>query len=115
MVPRVHRRIRHKKKNNTLKTLKKLTFDRHKIERSTILQSDSSGELEIRNKLITASNFRPICKRKVKSDTAPLVKNLLYVTSIKHGVEHEQQQPLQQLQQQKNITIELCSLFIIKD
>ncbi|XP_050671428.1 uncharacterized protein LOC126969880 isoform X2 [Leptidea sinapis] len=109
-----------KSKEHFLKNLETLTSDRHKVERSTILQRDSSEWLEIRKNIIIASNFGPICKRKDTLDTAPLVKNLLYkknlahLTSIAHGVEHEQQ-ALLQLQQQENIIIEPCGLFIDKE
>lgn len=100
-----------------LKNLESLTADKKAIERATILQRESSEWLEIRRKLITASNFGPICKRKSSSNTANLVKNILYkknlahVTSIAHGIEHEKQ-ALLQLQRQENVEISPCGLFI---
>ncbi|CAH0717091.1 unnamed protein product, partial [Brenthis ino] len=106
-------------KNEYMENLKKLTSDRDSIERSTTLQRDSSEWLEIRQKLITASNFGSICKRKLSSNTAPLVKNILYknnlahVASIVHGVENEHQ-ALLQLQRQENVNILPCGLFIDK-
>nr|XP_049695130.1 uncharacterized protein LOC110371421 isoform X2 [Helicoverpa armigera]XP_049695131.1 uncharacterized protein LOC110371421 isoform X3 [Helicoverpa armigera] len=104
-------------KNEYIENLKKLTSDRNSIERSTVLQRDSSEWLEIRQKLITASNFGSICKRKLSSSTAPLVKNILYknnlshVASIAHGMENEHQ-ALLQLQRQENVNILPCGLFI---
>ncbi|XP_045454869.1 uncharacterized protein LOC123664369 [Melitaea cinxia] len=107
-------------KKEFLKNLETVTSDKHKVERSTILQRDSGEWLEIRKSLVTASNLGLICKRKVTSSTAPLVKNLLYrknlahVMTVAHGVEHEQQ-ALQQLQQQEGVIIAPCGLFIDKD
>lgn len=107
-------------KKEFLKNLATLTADRDGIERNTILQRDSSEWLEIRKNLITASNFGPVCKRQVSKDTAPLVKNILYksnishVVSIAHGIENEQQ-ALQKIEQQENVSIEPCGLFIDKD
>ncbi|KAI5634747.1 yqaJ-like viral recombinase domain-containing protein [Phthorimaea operculella] len=107
-------------KKEFLDNLQSLTADRDAIERNTILQRDSSEWLEIRKNLITASNFGPVCKRQKSKDTAPLVKNILYksnishVASIAHGIENEQQ-ALQKIQQQENVSIEPCGLFIDKD
>lgn len=107
-------------KEEFLKNLETLTADKDAIERNTILQRDSSEWLEIRKNLITASNFGPICKRQVLKDTAPLVKNILYktnlgrVASIAYGIENEQQ-ALHKIQQQENVSIEPCGLFIDKD
>ncbi|XP_047035378.1 uncharacterized protein LOC124641357 [Helicoverpa zea] len=104
-------------KKEFLKNLEILTADKDAIERTTILQRDSSEWLEIRKNLITASNFGPICKRQVSKDTAPLVKNILYktnlgrVASIAYGIENEQQ-ALHKIQQQENVSIEPCGLFI---
>lgn len=100
-----------------LDNLKDLTADRASIERNTILQRDSSEWMEIRKKLITASNFGPVCKRQMSRSTAPLVKNILYkknlahVSSVAHGTEHEKQ-ALQQMEKQEAIKIEPCGLFI---
>lgn len=106
-----------KAKEIFLNNLKNLTANRTEIERNTILQRDCSDWIEIRKKLITASNFGPICKRQVSRSTAPLVKNVLYkknlahVTSVSHGVENEKQ-ALQQMELQEAIKIEPCGLFI---
>ncbi|CAH0731039.1 unnamed protein product, partial [Brenthis ino] len=78
-------------KNEYMENLKKLTSDRDSIERSTTLQRDSSEWIEIRQKLIAASNFG----------------------SISHGVENEHQ-ALLQLQRQENVNILPCGLFIDK-
>ncbi|CAH0730327.1 unnamed protein product, partial [Brenthis ino] len=55
-------------KQNFIDSLK--VDDRDHIERSTILQADSSDWLEIRKKIITASVFGSICKKKPSSDTS---------------------------------------------
>lgn len=106
-----------KAKELFLDSLKNLTADRTEIERSTILQRNSSEWMEIRKKIITASNFGQICKRQTFRSTAPLVKNILYkknlahVASVSHGIEHEKQ-ALQQMELQESINIEPCGLFI---
>ncbi|KAL4718047.1 hypothetical protein ACJJTC_012087 [Scirpophaga incertulas] len=106
-----------KAKEEFVKNLKVLTMNRHCIERSTVLQKDSSEWLEIRKNLVTASNFGLICKRKISIGTAPLVKNILYkknlahIASIAHGIENEQQ-AIQQIQQQEKVVISPCGLFI---
>lgn len=109
-----------KAKEDYLNNLADLTADRDKIQKNTILQKDSSEWMEIRKKLVTASNFGAICKRKIAGSTAPLVKKLLYqqslahVTSVAHGIENEKQ-ALQQLELQENIHIQPCGLFIDKE
>lgn len=104
-------------KKEFIKNLNTLTADKKTIERATILQRESSEWLEIRRKLITASNFGPICKRKPSSNTENLEKKIFYkknlghVTSIAHGIENEKQ-ALLQLQRQENVDILPCGLFI---
>lgn len=65
-------------KSDFLSNLKTITNDRTKIERSTILQRDSSEWMELRKSLVTASNFGSICKRQLSKSSAPMVKNILY-------------------------------------
>ncbi|CAG9135197.1 unnamed protein product [Plutella xylostella] len=109
-----------KAKAEYMESFKNLTADRDSIERQTILQRESSQWLELRKNLLTASNFGQICKRKVNTSTANLVKNLLYkknishITSIAHGVEHEMV-ALQQLSKQLDVHIEPCGLFIDRE
>ncbi|XP_045455750.1 uncharacterized protein LOC123665502 [Melitaea cinxia] len=104
-------------KEEFMKNLQSLTSNKKAIERGSILQRESSEWLEIRQKLITASNFGPVCKRKPLSNTANLVKSILYqknlahVASVAHGVENEKL-ALLQLQRQENVEILPCGLFI---
>lgn len=100
-----------------LDDLKTFQKNRDKIERDTILQRDSSEWLELRRKMITASNFGVVIKRRNNISCAPLVKTLLYrsnisyINSIAHGIENEQI-ALQQLSRQENVVISPCGLFI---
>lgn len=104
-------------KDEFIKNLKILVADKKAIERATVLQRESSEWLEVRQKLLTASNFGPVCKRKSTTNTANLVKNILYkknlahVTSVAHGIENEKQ-ALLQLKRQENVEILPCGLFI---
>ncbi|CAH2092101.1 unnamed protein product [Euphydryas editha] len=100
-----------------LSNLQKQTLNRQEIERSTVLQAESALWLELRRCILTASMFSKICKRRPNTDSAPLVKTLLYsynldnVPSIKHGKENESK-ALAQLSDQMNIDIKKCGLFI---
>lgn len=102
-----------------LDNLKEQVDRRHEIERSTILQAESSLWLELRRCLLTASTFSKICKRRQNQNSAPLVKALLYgydlsnIASVKHGKENEVK-ALLQLSMQENVVIEKCGLFIDK-
>lgn len=109
-----------KAKQDFINNLTAMVKDREVIERSTILQRDSSDWIEIRKQIITASNFGPICKRKQSTDTSSLVKNILYknnlshITAVAHGIEKEKQ-ALEQMQEQESIIIKPCGLFIDKE
>ncbi|KAJ8726738.1 hypothetical protein PYW08_015135 [Mythimna loreyi] len=87
------------------------------LERDTILQSASPLWLETRRKLLTASWFSTICKRRPNSNCAPLVKQILYgrdlghVPSIKHGKNNEYT-ALRDLEKVLNSKIMQCGLFI---
>lgn len=61
-----------------LSNLHQQTLNRQEIERNTILQAESALWLELRRCLLTASMFSKICKRRPNTDSAPLVKTLLY-------------------------------------
>ncbi|CAH2092627.1 unnamed protein product [Euphydryas editha] len=106
-------------KKDFLVRLKNLTEDKETIQKNTILQRHSSEWIDLRKKLVTASNFGAICKRQKYRSTAPLVKKILYtsnlahVKSVAHGIENENQ-AIQQMALQENLTIEPCGLFIDK-
>ncbi|CAH2088145.1 unnamed protein product [Euphydryas editha] len=102
-------------KQSFLKNLEKTQFERSQIERSTILQRDSSEWLELRRNLLTASNFGKVIKRR-PTTSASIIKTLLHknnisqVGSIKHGVYNEA--TLNQLAIQEGVQISPCGLFI---
>lgn len=113
------------KKKQFLKDLQCSSPERRRIERETILQSESGEWLERRRNLLTASWFGKICKRRMIS-CAPLVKTLLYgrslknIESIKYGKINEPvamwfgifMVAIRQLCEQESITIEKSGLFI---
>ncbi|CAK1594368.1 unnamed protein product [Parnassius mnemosyne] len=106
-------------KEEFLKNLPSAEEDRRQIEKSTILQRDSSEWLELRRKLLTASNFAKVVNRRQNTSVRNLVKNIIYpknlsnVPSLKHGIEHEAI-AAEQIASQLNIKIEPCGLFIDK-
>ncbi|CAH2088763.1 unnamed protein product [Euphydryas editha] len=107
-------------KEDFLKNLPRSEEDRRQIEKSTILQRDSSEWLELRRKLLTASNFAKVVNRREATPVKILVKNIIYpknlnhVPSLKHGIEHESI-AIEQLESQLKIKIEPCDLFIDKE
>lgn len=106
-----------KEKTTFISNLQKTKEERQKIEKDTILQSASSEWLELRRKLLTASNFGRVIKRRPDVSCGNLVKDLLYkdcishVKSIKHGLENEKI-AIEQLSRQNGVEIEPCGLFI---
>lgn len=99
-----------------LANLEKTTEQRRQIERSTILQSESSEWLELRRSLLTASNFGRIIKMRPDTSCASTVKQLLYKINIDaapllHGRESEKK-ALDQLSRQEKVDIRPCGLFI---
>ncbi|KAI8419759.1 hypothetical protein MSG28_008431 [Choristoneura fumiferana] len=65
-----------------LQNLKDLVEKRHEVERDTILQAESTLWLELRRSLLTASSFSKVCKRRPNTNSAPLVKSLVYSYSL---------------------------------
>lgn len=115
--PDMNEEVFKKANRDYLQNLNDLTKNRQKIEIDTRLQRDSNEWLDIRKNMITASTFGKIVKRRTNTSSANLVKNILYsknmshVTSIAHGIENEKL-ALQQLEQQENIKIKPCGIFI---
>lgn len=99
--------------------MEKSDEERTNIERETVLQSDCSKWMEMRRNLLTASNFGKIINKR-STTSGSIVKSLLYqkdlscVNSIKHGKINEKI-ALSQLEQQENIKIIPCGLFIDKN
>ncbi|CAG9792585.1 unnamed protein product [Diatraea saccharalis] len=106
-----------KVKTNFVHSLKKTDDERRRIERSTILQRDSSEWMELRRSLLTASNFGRVIKKRPNTPSANIVKDILYksninyVSSIHHGQVNEQK-AIAQLCSQEKISITPCGLFI---
>ena len=107
-------------KKDFLQRLEITPEEKNQIERDTILQSSSPLWLETRRKLLTASWFSTVCKRRPSTNCAPLVKQILYgrdlsnVPSIQHGKTNEFT-ALRDLEQILNIKILQCGLYIDKE
>lgn len=109
-----------KEKEDFLKNLQKSDKERYELERQTVLHGDSGRWLEERRKIITASNFHRICRKRPNTTCKNIVKNLLYdsknlnVASLLHGRKYEENAK-KKLEQQLNIHVEPCGLFINKN
>lgn len=98
-----------------LDSLKRSDEQRKHLERITVLQSGSGVWLQERRKLLTASHFGSVCKRRKTTKCDSLVKSILYGTSLQneavmHGRENEKT-ALEDLQSSLGITIRPCGLF----
>ena len=115
--PDVPSEIFEKRKTLLFQELENRKNDRSRIEKLTVLQSESSEWLELRRKMVTASNFGKIINRLQHTKCANLVKSMLYgrdlsnVASICHGKENEKT-ALKQLSCQEKVEIQPCGLFI---
>ncbi|CAG4936655.1 unnamed protein product [Colias eurytheme] len=104
-------------KKHFLANLKKTDEERLLIERSTVLQSESSEWLELRRSILTASNFGKIISRRNNTSCHNIVRDIIYknnidhVLAIKHGKDNEKI-AIKQLENQEGIKIEACGLFI---
>ncbi|XP_073953228.1 LOW QUALITY PROTEIN: uncharacterized protein [Choristoneura fumiferana] len=100
-----------------LQNLKDLVEKRHEVERDTILQAESTLWLELRRSLLTASSFSKVCKRRPNTNSAPLVKSLVYsyslgnVAAVKYGKTNETV-AIKQLEKQEGVNVQKCGLFI---
>nr|XP_022911115.1 uncharacterized protein LOC111422121 [Onthophagus taurus] len=104
--------------NKFLKNMERTSTQREYLERNSTLQAESGYWLEERRKLLTASNFYPVCIRKDTTLCANLVKRILYYcgTAIKSkAVQHGRNNEgiaLRQLEVQENVKIKKCGLFV---
>lgn len=104
-------------KENLFKSLEKTDEERKEIQRATLLQAGSGEWLERRRKMLTASKFGRICRRRITTSCKNLVKNIMYspnvlnVPALAYGRKNEPI-ALQQLEKQEHITVQLCGLFI---
>lgn len=106
-------------KSEFLNTLTNLQQNSNCIERETVLQAGSGRWLEMRRKMLTASNFGKVCRMRPTTSCKNIVKNMLYshvlnVPSLEHG-RNSESVALTQLEVQEGITIEKCGLFIDKE
>lgn len=105
-------------KVNFLKNYKKLrNSERMQFERNTVLQAGSSLWLEERRKLLTASNFHAVCRRRATTSCVNLVRNILYFKEIlnapplNHGKKYEDIAH-KQLAKQLQCEISTCGMFL---
>ncbi|XP_054257576.1 uncharacterized protein LOC129005927 [Macrosteles quadrilineatus] len=106
------------KKQIFLEALQRTEEEKMKLERGTLLQAGSGLWKEERRKLLTASNFGIVCKRRKSTSCAGLVKNLLYrdvqTPSMFYGRENETQ-ALTAFEKKTGLTVSKCGLFVDKD
>lgn len=87
------------------------------FERNTVLQAGSSLWLEERRKLLTASNFHAVCRRRATTSCVNLVRNILYskeilnAPSLNHGKKYEDIAH-KQLAKQLQCEISTCGMFL---
>jgi hypothetical protein len=97
-------------KSSFIKSLEKNEEERRLLEENTKLQSGSGDWLRMRRKLLTASNFQKVCRRRRTTSCVNLVRDIIYsnqnlqIPSIKHGKQFEQS-ALRQLEKQLGVTI----------
>ena len=103
-----------------LENLQRSEQEKIQLEEKTRLQDENGLWMEERRKLVTASNFAKICKRKKNRDTSKLVQNILYssrnlgnIASIRHGKDHEDE-AITVLENVEKIKIKKCGIFIHK-
>ncbi|XP_029173197.1 uncharacterized protein LOC114942073 [Nylanderia fulva] len=81
-------------RQNHFKKLSENAKNWQKIERDTTKQNESQQWLQLRRKMLTASNFGTVCCKRMKTSCALPVKNILYPSAIeteaiKYGREKE--------------------------
>lgn len=100
-----------------IEALKENCKNRNEIERETIDQANCNKWMEIRSKLLTASNFGKVCRAK-ESSYPGYVKSILHskFTSkeTSYGTDNESK-AIQQMEKQLNIKIDRCGIFIDKN
>lgn len=98
-----------------LRSLKKSEEERERIQRETVLQSDSSEWLELRRNILTASNFGRVCKMRPSTGCESLVKQMLYSTFDCEAMEwgrRNEETARAELEAEVGKTISKCGLFI---
>ena len=106
------------KREEFLQSLKKTREEIRKLECETRLQRDSDKWLEERRKILTASNFSKVCKRRSTTGCEKLVKYMLYsdfdTEALQFGRENEMR-AIKDTERKKGISIQRCGLFIDED
>lgn len=106
--------------NKHWKFLAEQQKDRLNLEKDTRTQSDSALWRQVRKKVLTASNFGPVCKRRETTSCINLVKKILYPPNLarNHALEYGRQNEStarKQLAKKLDVQIEECGLFIDPD
>lgn len=103
------------KEKEFLNSLDRSEEDIIEVESATRLQAASGVWKEERRKLLTASNFGTICKRRKTTSCESLVKSLLYrdvdCESMRFGRENESV-AIEDFEQKSGLIVEKCGLFI---
>ncbi|XP_063227183.1 uncharacterized protein LOC134533624 [Bacillus rossius redtenbacheri] len=99
-----------------LKTLSVTAESRDHIVQQTIGQSDCELWHEARRIRLTASNFRPVCRRKETTSCSSLVKQLLYkppvtTAAIEYGRSNECV-AIKRFEEETGLFVEKCGLFV---
>lgn len=104
------------RKEDFLLSIKKSKREIEEVEEKTREQYNSPEWLEERRKILTASNFGIICRRKPSTYSGPLVKSLLTNSLIQSSAlnwgRDNEAKALDELQNTKKIVIRKCGLFL---
>ncbi|XP_054005272.1 uncharacterized protein LOC128890641 [Hylaeus anthracinus] len=103
-------------KEKHLEMLNEWQNQKEKIEQETIEQCKSRKWLAHKSKLLTASNFGKVCRRRTDTPCAKMVQSLyhprvLNVPAVEYGRENEEI-AREELSKKENIEIKKCGLFI---
>lgn len=116
--PDMNVKLYKKKANEFLNALVRNESERADVERGTLLQAGSGRWKEERRKLLTASNFGLVCRRRKTTSCENLVKSLLYTDvdclAMRYGRDNEAN-AIEQFQEKTGLRVKKCGLFIDKD
>lgn len=101
--------------NTFLATLPSSEDERIDLQKGTLLQRDSNRWKDERRKLLTASNFGTVCRRKPHTSCQKLVSSLLYgdfdTDAMIWGRDNEKN-AIKTLENVCNVQVEPCGLFV---
>lgn len=113
--PDIDEKTMERESEEFLASLKKTDEESHRIERETVLQSDSSEWLELRRSLLTASNFGRVCKMRPTTGCESLVKQILYTVvdceAMQYGRTNEETARVV-LEKEIGENVQKCGIFI---